>query len=179
MTTGQQGASRDRITDAVRRFPGIHLRGLERESGISSSLITYHLKELLAEGLVRDEDVHGYSRYFPGPRSEGPHLLREDRILLGALREKVPLELTLHLLERGPQKHKDLAELLGLSKGTVSYHLKKLVELGIVEKTSRGEQKGFALKDPERVRDLINRFHPTPEVVDEFAALWDDFYGPR
>lgn len=177
MTAPAAGTTRTKILETVTRFPGIHLRALEREAGLSSSLIVYHLEDLEREGLLLAEEINGYTRYFPGPRSRGPHLDRADRALLGVMREKVPLELTLHLLERGALKHKDLAELLDLSKGTVTYHLKKLADLGIVVKTPRGEEKGFTLAEPERVRKLIQQYRPTPETVDEFAELWDDFYG--
>jgi len=178
MTDGFGGTRRD-IATAIARFPGIHLRGLERETQLASSLLLYHLKDMEDAGEIVAREINGYTRYFPGPQSAGPHLDPHDQVVLSVLREKVPFEVAMHLLEARSLKHKDLAERLGISKSTVTYHLRKMGDLGIVVKTPRGEEKGFALVEPERVRILLREYRPTPEMLDEFSSLWDDFYGSR
>lgn len=51
----------------------------------------------------------------------------------------------------------ELQSLLGLSQGTVSHHLKQLVEAGIVERESRGTYSYFSLAPGalESVRDVF------------------------
>jgi ArsR family transcriptional regulator len=51
----------------------------------------------------------------------------------------------------------DFEELLGLKQSTVSYHLKQLLDAGIVEREKRGSYAYFTLADGalERVRGLL------------------------
>ena len=51
----------------------------------------------------------------------------------------------------------DLEDLLGLKQSTVSYHLKQLLDAGLVEREKRGTFAYFSLSDGalERVRDLL------------------------
>jgi ArsR family transcriptional regulator, arsenate/arsenite/antimonite-responsive transcriptional repressor len=48
--------------------------------------------------------------------------------------------------ERGPVSAADLYEPLGLSQPTVSHHLKKLTEAGLLEREQRGKWAWFSLK---------------------------------
>jgi ArsR family transcriptional regulator, arsenate/arsenite/antimonite-responsive transcriptional repressor len=61
----------------------------------------------------------------------------------------------------------DFEELLGLRQSTVSYHLKQLLDAGIVEREKRGSYAYFSLNPGalERVRGLLA---PTPH---ELAAV--------
>lgn len=173
--------TRVRIEASIRQFPGIHLRALERETGLSGGLLSYHLKELEHEGLVASREIHGYMRYFPGARSPGPHLTAEDQVYLGTLRERIPFTIVAHLLEAGGLLHKELVARVGLSKSTISYHLKKLVKAGVLLRSPAEADRRFSLSDPERVRRLIRDYRPTPELLDEFSVAWSEFYreGPR
>lgn len=51
----------------------------------------------------------------------------------------------------------DLEQLLGLKQSTVSYHLKQLLDIGLVEREKRGTYAYFSLTDGalDRVRDLL------------------------
>jgi ArsR family transcriptional regulator len=51
----------------------------------------------------------------------------------------------------------DFEELLGLRQSTVSYHLKQLLDAGIVEREKRGSYGYFSLSPGalERIRDLL------------------------
>ena len=57
----------------------------------------------------------------------------------------------------------DLQDLLGLKQPSVSYHLKQLLDAGIVEREKRGSYAYFSLADGalERVSDLLR----TPAVA--------------
>ncbi len=54
--------------------------------------------------------------------------------------------------ERGPVGATDLYEPLGLSQPTVSHHLKKLTEAGLLEREQRGKAAFFSLK-----RDAVEK----------------------
>lgn len=169
---GAPGSVRKQVYEAVRRYPGIHVRGIERNLGVSAPLVQYHLKHLVDEGFVEAHDQGGYSRYYP--RRE-VRVRDEDVPLLGLLREEVPLHVTLLLLDHGALTHGALVERMGLAKSTVSYHLAKLAEAGIVEREPGSAR--IRLAEGHRIRELLLAYNPTPDLLDTFADLWSDLYG--
>lgn len=167
------GAVRRRVYRLVLQYPGVHLRGVEQQLGISSALASYHLHELEKGGWVRGYEMEGYVRWFPGARSKEARLGRRERKLLALLREEASLQVTLLLLDRGAMRHGDLVHHLGLAKSTVSYHLAKMERAGLVR--HRGEE--VELADAELAESLLLRFEPTPDLIARFHRLWEDLYG--
>ncbi|MDX1611844.1 MAG: ArsR family transcriptional regulator, partial [Candidatus Thermoplasmatota archaeon] len=131
---------REQVLGAIEHFPGIHFRGIARELETSTALVRYHLQALEEEGAVRREEVGGYTRYFPAQDYEA--LTEEEREMLNVLRQERPLEIVLALLELGAMQHKDILEIVGGSKGTLTYHLNKLIDAGVVYKVARGDDRG-------------------------------------
>lgn len=166
---------RDRIQNVVRSFPGIHLRGIVKELDTSTALARYHLDHLVAGHKIREVHVGGFTRYFP-VETYG-ELTPKERRMLELLRQEKPLEIVLTLLEFGSMQHRDLVEMVSTTKGTLSYHLDKLVDLGLVRKVPRGPDKGFHLVDPQGVRTLLARYEPLPEIYERVHDLWDDLFS--
>lgn len=166
---------RSAVHAAVRRYPGIHVRGLERHVGASAPLVQYHLKHLLAEGFVEAHEQHGYTRYYPTAKSKSAKVTKRDLALVGLLREEVPLHVVLLLLDEGPLTHGDLVARLDVAKSTASYHLAKLAEAGMVEREPRSTR--LRLAQRERIYALLLAYDPTPDLIDAFHKLWDDLYG--
>lgn len=163
----------DEILACVKRYPGIHLRGVERELGLSSALVHYHVKQLESKGHLVSALVGGYLRLYP---KNAPRPLAEDETF-ALLREEVPLHVVLILLEKGAARQGELVESLELAKSTVSYHVDKLVSRGLLVRREQGAEVVLRLKDARRVRKLLSSYAPTPDLVEKFRDLWADFYG--
>ena len=168
MTTG------DDVHACIRRYPGIHLRGLERELRMSSALVHYHVKQLEKAGKVVSAAVGGYTRYYATDLDDMP---AADRELLAVLREEVPLHVVLLLLERGETTQGDLTDALGLAKSTVSYHVDKMVARGVLERLGSGPGVRLRARDAPRLRRLLLAYEPTDDLRRRFGRLWGDFYG--
>lgn len=166
-----QLAIRRRLFALVKEYPGIHVREAARQLGTSMALVEYHLGLLRGHGLVTVQKDDRYARIYP---VDAPAPRPADREAVGLLRQRLPLRITLSLLDDGPQKHKDLAETLGLGKSTLSFHLRKLEAAGLVEKQDDGS---FAARDPPRVLRLLLAFPPTKTLREEFAKVWLSLYG--
>lgn len=162
-----------RIVRYVEDFPGTHLRELARQLGVSEALAGYHLDHLVHGRLLRSETQGGYRRLYPAS-TRGP-TTRREKSHLALLRQRVPLRIVLILLERGSASHTDLGQALGLSKGAVTYQLHKLMEADLVRASSKGV--GFELADRAGVERLLRRWKPTPDPVERFAELWENFYA--
>ncbi len=166
---------RSRIQETIRLFPGIHLRGIVKQLDTSTSLARYHLDHLVSEDLIREVHVGGFTRYFP--KEAYGSLSPKERHTLELLRQEKPLEIVLALLEHGPLQHRDLVEVVATTKGTLSYHLEKLVDQRVVRKVPRGPEKGFHLIDPDGVRTLLSRYEPLPEIYEQVHDLWEDLFS--
>lgn len=165
---------RQRVYDVVRRYPGIHLREIERQTSVSAPLAQYHLKRLVEEGFVDVHDQGGYARHYPTDKGKSASVTPGDLPIVGLLREEVPLHLVLVLLDRGPMTHAELVGELDVAKSTVSYHLAKLAEAEVIERGGDGK---LRLADRERTYRLLLAYRPTPSLIDRFAQLWEDLYG--
>lgn len=170
-----KGEVRKRVYDAVRRYPGIHVRGIERNLGISAALAQYHVKKLEEAGYVEGKEQTGYTRYYPTSKGKSARVTDEDQPIVGVLREQVPLHIVLLLLDHDALTHTELVERVGVAKSTVSYHLAKLAELSIVER-ARGSP-ALRLAQRDRIYRLLLAYNPTPDLRDVFADLWGDLYG--
>jgi predicted transcriptional regulator len=156
----------DRIRALVLQFPGLHLREIARQLDIGLALVQYHLPHLVESGAVQVQDVDGTQRLFAAK-----HPL--DREALASLRDPGRLQICLALLERGTQRHTDLQKITGLGKSTLSFHLKRLERGGLVIR----DNQAYGLANPDDLREMMNKFPPTPDAVDKFAKLWGDLYG--
>jgi predicted transcriptional regulator len=166
-------ATRRRLYAVVKEYPGIHVREAARQLGTSMALVEYHLALLRQHGLVSVSKEDGYARLYP---ADAPAPSAAEREQVGLLRQRLPLRVTLTLLDDGPAKHKDLAEALGLGKSTLSFHLRKLEAAGLVVRDPEGR---FAVKDPPAVLRLLLAYPPTRDLRQAFADVWLSLYGDQ
>ena len=166
---------RELILEVLQRYPGLHFRAIARELDTSTALIRYHLDHLQEAGEVDSQEVGGYVRYFLVGEFE--ELTDEEREKLNVLRQEKPLEIVLALLHNGSMQHKDLHQIVPGSKGSLSYHLRKLQDAGLVRKIPRGESRGFHLEDEDEARQLVARCRPESDMLDDIHDMWEDLFG--
>ncbi len=168
---------RRRIVAVVQEYPGLHLREVARQLDTSVALVEYHAAILLRAGVLSEQSDERYKRLYPARQSssrEQSTPSARDRPLLALLRERWPLGITLHLLDKGPQPHKQMCEDLGLGKSKLSFHLRKLEAAGIVAKSHDGR---FRVLDEGVVHRILVAYPPTRDLRDEFANVWLTLYG--
>lgn len=164
---------RRRLHAAVQEFPGIHVREVARQLDTSIALVEYHLNVLVHNGLVVAEKGDRYVRIYPaGKETPSP----ADRETVAVLRERLPLQIVLHLLDHGASRHKDVAAALGMSKSKLSFHLRKLEAGGLVGRDAEGR---FSVLDRRRVERLLLSYPPTRDLRTAFAAVWLSLYGNK
>ena len=119
--------TRRRVHDAVVAEPGIHFQALARKAGVGRGTLDHHLRKLVAAGLVTVRRSAGYTCYI----AKG----QVDRRLADAapaLRSEGSRAVLQAVATRPGASSRDLAAHLGLAPSTVSYHLKRLNEAGLV-----------------------------------------------
>jgi predicted transcriptional regulator len=163
-----ESQSRARIKLLVSFQPGLHLRELQRQIGLSFSSTRYHVDKLAREGKVDRVEDKGYSRIYP------PGTDLEDRLLLSLVRRKTDHRILSCFLRESNLTQQRLTEVTGLSKSTISEHLGTLLELHVVRTRASGEQRTFELAEPAKMNALMRR-HPVvfEKATSRFIDLWD------
>lgn len=161
--------TRRRIYEHVRRVPGLHLRALQRATGLPLGTVEYHLHQMERAGLVVTREEGRYKAYFPNDQLD-----RRDRDVLYYLRQDMPRRIALEIANRPGLTFRELAERLPIGESTLSFHLKKLRAAGLVDEQRQGREKAYSAVDGDRIRSLIVRYRATflDDVVDRFAASW-------
>lgn len=138
---------RSDLLSLVARSPGIHLRHVERESGLPLGQVLYHLDRLERMGLIISARDAGFRRYYL-TREVG----RGEKRYFAALRHEVPRRALLLLLERSPRSHKEIQTSLGIAASTLSFHLQRLLASGVLARVPRGSANLYAIVEPDIVR---------------------------
>jgi len=159
---------RVRIKLLVSLQPGLHLRELQRQIGISFSSTRYHVNRLATEGEIDRVEDKGYSRIYPAGTEY------KDKILLSLIRRKTDHKILSCLLSENSLSQQRLGDLTGLSKSTISEHLTTLSELEVVRIGLSKERRVFELVDASKIDELMN---PEPVLLKKathrFIDLWD------
>lgn len=178
LATGEDASTRRRVYRLVQEHPGLHQREIARRLDLRASHAEYHLHQLTKAGLMKAETKGGYKRYFvavepnrPVPEGAVPPA---DRSWVALLREARPLEITAHLLQEEPMEMGPLADRIGIATSTLSYHVDKLEDEGIVERYREGNQRYIGLPDRERLIRVLLQHEPPDDLVAGFEDLWDD-----
>ena len=164
--------TRQSIYDLVERTPGLHMREIQRRLNLEVALVDYHLYVMEKAEIVISQKEGGYKRFYISPSKSG--LDASQRRILGLLRQKIPLQITLFLLKEKEATHTRISKDLEIKPSKLSFHLKKMRRLGILKRLHPGEGKGYVLQDESLVLRLLLRYRPPQDMLDEFADLWED-----
>ncbi|WP_458207565.1 winged helix-turn-helix transcriptional regulator [Haladaptatus sp. NG-SE-30] len=138
--------TRATVHDAVTDDPGLSLSALSDRAGIPRSTVRYHVRILEEEGLVETATVRGKRRVSP---TDGV-----DPELAASLSDDSTAQLLETVARNGPASVSELAEALDRTPGTVSYHLDRLADDGLVERERAGNAVVTTL--PDRVQAAID-----------------------
>lgn len=124
--------TRVRIDELVTESPGYTLSELSEELATPLSTVRHHVRILEREGALETEKHRGNRRLYP--LGAGPDELA------AALEDESSAAVVEALYEQGSATVGDIVEALDRSYSTVSYHLSRLVEDGIVVQEKDGRR---------------------------------------
>jgi DNA-binding transcriptional ArsR family regulator len=147
---------RARIYERVVRVPGIHLRRLVRDLELAMGTVEHHLHLLERHALIfhykgaRRKTYYARENVDPG-----------DVPYLHALRNRIWRKVLLDVLNEPDIGFGDLAARMHCSASTSAYHLRRLLSMGLLQRTAVGRNAYYRLAEPERVRALIEAYRST------------------
>ncbi len=151
-----------RVTDA----PGIHLRGIERATGLPLGQVIYHLGRLERMGLVNSIRDGGFRRYFLTRDID-----RSEKRVFAAVHHDTPRGILRALSERPGQSHTDLRDALGVAGSTMTFHLHRLVDADVLERCAQEHGVVYALRRPDVVERILNG-DPAGDVLPATPPPW-------
>jgi predicted transcriptional regulator len=124
--------------------PGVYLREMSEDLGLSMGVIQYHTWVLTKNGEVEECRSGRYRRFFGAGRYRG-----EERLIISLLRQGTTGRILVTLAGNEPLTHMTLARDLGISSQALSWQMKRLKEIGFVEVLAvQGQQEGrYRLSD--------------------------------
>jgi len=168
-TSGLSLDTRKEIFEYVRDNPGIHFSQLKRDLDMETGLLQYHLRELERYDVLESEEYQGKRRVFVA-RELNP----EERRILATLRYETTRRILLFLLEAGSARNSDIAEEIGVTPATVSWHLSNLVDNDVVERRKEGRTTRYQVANEELTVQLLVRYQESfiDRAVDRIIDFW-------
>jgi len=170
---------RKEIYNFIEKNPGVHLREISRRMKIPFTTVGYHLNFMNRHNLVNKKNENGYARYFVYNKFG-----KKEKDLLDVLRQKVPREILMCLFFHLSCSQQDLSKLLEKDPKTISYHINKLLESGIINKvkTENGHihlwNSWFVLKRDSICNEILYSIKEieTCEAIYEIVILYKNSF---
>ena len=184
--------TRREIYNFILRYPGIHLREISRRLTIPFSTLMYHLRFLEKRELIKEKTEGRYNRYYITEK-----IGRREKEILSTLRKDTPRTIILYLLVHIYSSQIDISGSLKKHPTTIEFHLKKLLDLNIIEPVQPvngkiyrdfnpkiiecepiGKEKIYVLTDPNAIYDILTTYkHSLFEDIESNLILdYLDFF---
>jgi predicted transcriptional regulator len=139
--------------------------------GLTIGNLQYHLHYLEKHNLIFQLKDGEYVRYFLKERKTDEH----GRNIPCVLRKSGCRHILINLLQNPGMNNKELSEAIGLSPSTISWHLNKLLDAGILKKEKEGRMSNFTVKYPELVAELLISYKESflDSILDNFIEMWE------
>jgi predicted transcriptional regulator len=149
-----------RILLFIQEHPGCHLRRIRNELEISMGTAQYHLARLEKAGKVTSNRRGLFRYYFPiGVFQDN------EQSLLEILSHETARDILIFIIEQKNPTQTDIADRIGVSAASVSWHTKRLAELGVIAESKEGKYKRYQVRvDPKSLMLLMKNYYP---------SLWD------
>lgn len=131
-----QHPMRARVFSTIQANPGIHASELARRLDVGWGTIVHHLEKLQKGELVAIRKVNNQKCFF----EMGGKVSRVDMAIAGAVRSDSASHIAAFVQSHPMTSQKALAGALNISPALASFHVKKLVHLGVLEKARRGKE---------------------------------------
>jgi len=121
--------ARRKIYAFIQENPGLNVNKLSRRIEIPKTTLLHHLRFLEKQELIELKHNGEYKHVYVTHE-----LGAQDKEILEMLRKKIPCRILLHFFTSPSCSQIELSQELEIRPSVISYHLKKMVKMGIIEK---------------------------------------------
>jgi predicted ArsR family transcriptional regulator len=133
--------------------PGVYMREVSGDLGLSMGVVQYHIWVLSKNGEIEECRTGRYRRFFGAAKYS-----EIERKVISLLRQGTAGKIIMALTDEGPMPHAHLAAVLGLSSRALSWHVRRLRAMGVIE--------------PAPIVDREGRSYRLADGFREEAAAW-------
>jgi predicted transcriptional regulator len=168
----EPSGTRKKIYDYIQERPGSHLREIGRNLDLAIGDIQYQLNVLEKTGHVVSKRMGIYKRFYPSKMFG-----ERQKDIVGTLSQETPRKILLLLLQKPGASHGDVARFAKVSAPTVTWHMKRLIDEGLVEAHREGRNvKYYIIGSANDIEKVMKSYHPMfwERWADRFAEVWLD-----
>lgn len=137
-----ENETRRRIYECIRTNPGIHMRAIGKKTDITLGTLRYHITRLQKSHAIATLEDRGYTHYY---ENSGTYSTAEQQVLKHL--QNMTTQKILRVLAAHPSASRtDIAEYVGIAGSTVTWHMKRLAEDGIIDVRSEGRSVTYAIR---------------------------------
>lgn len=161
---------RKKIYDTIVKYPGIHLRELQRKTELATGSLDYHIHLLHKRGMIRVEKDQRFTRYYSAQQP----FSSSDKQVMSLLRQETIRHILVYVLQRNQATAMDIAQACKIQPSNLSNYLKTLEANDILAHTKQGRYRFYAVKDKETVIRLMATHKKSflDSLVDNFIDVW-------
>ena len=169
MQTVQPADIKILLLEQIEHTPGIRYRELLRLTGLVNGVLTYHLAALEKANVIKVDRGLRITRYYPVNVSE------KESAILKYVRHEPIRQIVLFILEHDMPTFNEIVDHTGKAPSTVSSHLKRLKEAGIIS-VRYGECHLYRLVDRDLVAEVLSKYKASfvDKVVDNYSQMIEE-----
>jgi predicted transcriptional regulator len=146
-------STRMSIYNFVKNNPGIHFRALSKGLNLPIGVLQYHLGLLVHKGLLSAHQDGRYKRYFESKRFSETAMK-----VISILRNGTSGKILTALFVKPQTTHKNLTAQLHISSQALSWQMRHLEKIGVVNKNLDGLNVKYSLTEP--VHATVSQYAP-------------------
>lgn len=169
--------NRARILEYIRENPGTHLRKVSKALGLAMGDTQYHLSVLERAGQVKSRRIRLYRHYY-----SAEILGDKEELLLAFLRQETARDIIVYLMEHPRSTQIDIAKFKNFSGPTISWHMARLAESGLVLREKEGKNVRYTLQgDLKGLAFFLKSYHPDiwNKLAGRLAELFEEVSAIR
>src|ERR671919_1787781 len=151
--------------------PGIRYRELLRLTGLVNGVLTYHLSALERANVIKVNRESRITRYYPLGVSD------KESAILKFIRHEPIRQILLFILERDMCTFNEIVDHTGKAPSTVSSHLKRLKEVGIVLIRHGEYHQLYRVVERDLIAEVLSKHNTasfTDKVVDNYTEMLEE-----
>ena len=154
---------RNGIHEYILGNPGVCFTDIEKGLSVNRGTLDYHLKVLRREHRIAVLNKNGRSFYF----ENSGRYTQDEMEMLSAMQNDTGFAICEFLLESPGASRTEIVSLIKTTSSTLSWHMKKLIDSGVVSTTKNGRIISYHLSVPAKriIQDIygLNRTRLSPE----------------
>jgi predicted transcriptional regulator len=159
-----------KLMQYIDKNPGIRYRELLRLTSLANGVLTYHLKLLERSSLINvDRKKIRTTRYYT------VNIPTEESDLIGYFRNDIVKQIIVFILEHELCTFDEIVERIKKSPSTMSWHLKRLKDAGIIS-VYYGKYQLYKVTNREIVAEVLYKYKESfaARIIDNYTEMIDE-----